>query len=133
MTGLLLKAIAIWLVILFMAIVSAVIREKLLTPCIGSELALPAGGLLLSVIVFLIAFISIPLFSSTETKAYITIGIAWFVLTLSFEFLLGRFVAGKPWLEVMHVFDVRKGNLFVLALLATLIAPWLSAKARRFI
>lgn len=133
MSGLLLRAIAIWLVILIMAIVSAAIREKLLTPVIGSGLALPTGGLILSVIIVLIAFVSIPFFSSTESKAYIAIGITWFALTLSFEFLFGHFVAGKPWLEVVHVFDVRKGNLFVVALLATLIAPWLAAKARGLI
>lgn len=133
MAGLLFKAVAIWLVILVMAIINAGIREKILTPTIGSGLALPTSGLLLSIIVFLIAFVSTPFFGSMESKAYITIGVAWFALTLSFEFLFGHFVTGQAWLEIVQVFDVRKGNLFVVALLATLVAPWLSAKARGLI
>jgi hypothetical protein len=84
----------------------------------------------LSVIVFLIAFITTPWFGSPESKLYKIIGIAWFALTLAFEFLFGHFVAGKPWHEIAQVFDVRKGDLFILALFGTLIAPWLSAKVR---
>ncbi|WP_223670311.1 hypothetical protein [Kangiella shandongensis] len=133
MTSLLLKSIAIWLVILVMAIVNAAIREKLLTPAIGSGLALPASGLILSVIIFLLAYITVPFFGSTESKTYIAVGIAWFALTLCFEFLFGHFIAGKPWLEIVEVFNVTKGNLFVVALLATLVAPWLSANARGLI
>lgn len=133
MAGLLLKAIAIWLVILTMAIANAAVREKLLAPTIGPGFALPASGLLLSVIIFLIAFVSIPYFGSTEIGGYITIGIVWLVLTLSFEFLFGHFFAGKPWHEIMQVFDVRKGNLFVLALFVIVISPWLSAKLRGLI
>lgn len=133
MVGLLVKAIGIWLVILIMAIVNAAVREKLLLPAVGYEFALPASGLLLSVMIFLIAFISIPLFSSAGSKEFIMVGVVWFALTLSFEFLFGYFVSGESWLEIVKVFDVRKGNLFLVALLVTLVAPWLSAKARDLI
>jgi hypothetical protein len=133
MTGLLLKAMAIWLVILVMAIVNVAIREKLLTPAIGSGLALPASGLILSVIIFLVAYTSVPFFGSTKSKAYIAVGIVWFALTLCFEFGFGHFIAGKPWLEILEVFNVTEGNLFFVALLVTLIAPWLSANARNLI
>ena len=128
MVMLLPKAALIWLLIVIMAIVNAAIREKLLGPIISPRIALSVSGVLLSVFVFLIAFLSIPFFSSTEGKSYIFIGVAWFVLTLLFEFLFGHFVVGKPWHEILQVFNVRKGDLFVVALLVTLIAPWLSAK-----
>ena len=128
-----LKAIAIWLVIVIMAIVNAAIREAVLIPTIGSALALPVSGLLLSAIVFLIAFIAIPWFNSAENKIYITVGIIWFMLTLLFEVLFGYFVTGKTWSEIVQVFDLRKGDLFILVLLMTLIAPWLSAKIRSII
>lgn len=133
MTSLLLKALVIWLVILVLAIANAVIREKLLVPAIGPELSLSVSGLLLSAIILLTVFMTIPWFSSTENKIYIVIGFSWLVLTLMFEFLFSHFVAGKPWYEIAEVFDITQGNLFVLALLTILIAPWLSAKIRGFI
>ena len=61
------------------------------------------------------------------------LGLTWLVLTVSFEFLFGHIVVGNPWREILQVFNVRKGDLFVVALLVTLIAPWLSAKLRGLI
>jgi hypothetical protein len=57
----------------------------------------------------------------------------WFTLTLLFEFVFGHFVVGQPWPEIMQVFNMAKGNLFVMALLAALFAPWVTAKLRGLI
>ncbi len=114
------------------AIGNAMIRE-LLVPMIGAGLALPASGVLLSLFIFLVAFLAVPFFGSTENKAYVFVGMLWFVLTLAFEFVFGHCVAGKPWHEIMQVFNITRGNLFIVALLATLIAPWLSARLRGFV
>lgn len=130
MLGLLLKTVATWFVILIVAITNAAIREKLLAPAFGVGIALPVSGLLLTVFIFLIAYASVPLFEAKENKMYMAIGAVWFSLTLAFEFVFGHFVAGKPWHEILRVFDVSKGDLFVVALCATLVAPWLTAKLR---
>jgi hypothetical protein len=127
------KAIGIWLILVIVAIGNAMIRERLLAPAIGAELALPASGVLLSLFIFVVAFVAVPFFGSTENKAYVFVGILWFALTFAFEFVFGRFVAGKPWHEIVQVFDITRGNLFILALLATLISPWLSARLRGLI
>lgn len=127
---LLLKATGLWLVILAMAIVNAGIREKLLAPLIGPAVALPVSGALLTVIVLLVAWLTVPLFGTLRERIFLSIGVLWFALTLAFELLLGRLIAGQSWLEIIQVFDVSQGNLFVMALLATLVAPWLMAKRR---
>ncbi len=129
----LIKAFGIWLGIVVLAIVNAGIREKLLAPAIGSSAALPASGLLLSVIILAVAYLTMPLIGSAEGRTYVLIGIFWLVLTLSFEFLFGHYGAGKPWGEILQVFDVRKGDLFIVALLATLVAPWIMARLRGLI
>ncbi len=49
------------------------------------------------------------------------------------QILLRHYFTGKPWHEIVQTLDFTKGNLFAVALLATLIAPWLSAKARGLI
>ena len=133
MVSLLLKTIGIWLIIVILAILNGAIREKLLTPNIGSSIALPMSGLLLSILILLVAFVTMPFFGSSESKTYIFIGAIWFLLTLSFEFLFGHFVVGKSWHEIIKVFDIKKGDLFTVTLFATLISPWLSAKLRGLI
>jgi hypothetical protein len=134
MVSLLLKTIGIWLIIVILAILNGAIREKLLTPNIGSSIALPMSGLLLSILILLVAFVTMPsFFGSSERKTYIFIGAIWFLLTLSFEFLFGHFVAGKSWHEIIQVFNIKKGDLFIVVVFATLISPWLSAKLRGLI
>jgi len=112
------------------AVVNAGIREKLLVPAIGPCIALPVSGLVLSIVIFLVVFLTIPLVGSLTGRRYFYVGLYWAVLTLSFELLFGHFAAGKSWQEIMQVFNVRKGDLFILVLLATLISPWLSARLR---
>ena len=130
MTDLLIKTIGIWLILVIIAIVNAAIREKLVEPMIGARNALPVSGLLLSILIVLVAYISIPFFGFSEDRIYILVGIIWFTLTLSFEFLFGHFVAEKPWQEIFQVFNILKGDLFIVVLFAALISPWLSAKLR---
>jgi len=133
MVGLLSKTIGIWFMLFIIAIVNAAIREKVLAPTIGPGFALPVSGLLLSMLILFAAFLSMPFLGSLEGKMYILVGVVWLLFTLSFEFLFGHFVAGKPWPEIMQVFNIKKGDLFVVALLTTLISPWLSAKLRGLI
>jgi hypothetical protein len=101
-----------------------------LAPTIGSGFALTVSGLLLSIFILVVAWVSTPWFRSSESKTYVFVGVTWLVLTLAFEFLFGHLVAEKPWQELMQVFDIRKGDLFIVVLFATLAAPWIAAKLR---
>ncbi len=126
----LLKATWVWLLIVVAAILNGLLREKVLVSMVGTEAALPASGVLLAILVFLIALISVPFLGPADTKACIRIGLYWLVLTLSFEFLFGYFIVGKPWREIVQVFNVHKGDLFIVVLLVTGFSPWLAAKTR---
>lgn len=53
------------------------------------------------------------------------VGVMWLVMTLCFEFLFGHFVAGHSWSRLLADYDLLAGRLWVLVLLAVLIAPWL--------
>lgn len=112
------------------AILNGTFREKFLVPTIGSSMALPLSGVSLAILVFVVSLIFIPFIGASEPKAYIVIGLLWVVFTLSFEFIFGHFVAGKSWQEVMQVFNVKKGDLFVVVLCVTAISPWFAAKVR---
>lgn len=130
MSSTLFKATGIWFVIVAAAILNGVFREKVLVPAIGASMALPLSGVLLAVLVFLVTLLLVPFIASSESKAYILVGIFWVILTLFFEFLFGYFVAGKSWQEIMQVFNIKTGDLFIFVLFVTAISPWLSAKLR---
>ena len=130
MVSILFKAAGIWLVIVIAAIINGVIREKLIVPIIGAELALPFSGILLAALVFLVTLMLVSFIGSSEQKTYIWVGLIWVVFTLSFEFLFGYFIVGKPWQEIMQVFNIQKGNLFIVVLFITAVSPWLAAKVR---
>jgi hypothetical protein len=132
-TMILMKAVGIWLVMLCAAMVNGVLREKILTPRLGIQVALPLSGLLLSALVFGITLFFIPFIGQVETSIYVCIGFMWVFMTLTFEIGLGHYVGGKPWTDVFQVFNLRKGDLFSLALVISMISPWLAAKIRGFL
>ncbi|OMH37990.1 hypothetical protein [Motiliproteus sp. MSK22-1] len=130
MAVIVLKAIGVWLVIVITAIVNGLFREKFLVPALGAEFALPLSGVLLSVLVLCVSFALVSFLDSSEPGVLLATGLFWVTLTVCFEFLFGYYVVGKTWSEIMQVFNPLKGDLFVLAIFITALAPWLSAKAR---
>ncbi len=91
------KAIGIWIVMLVAAIINGIVREKILTPAIGFDLALPISGLILAILVLLIVWIFVPFIKVKQEKRYFTIGLFWLGLTLAFEFIFGRYILDKSW------------------------------------
>ncbi len=130
MLGVLLKALGAWMLLVVFAILNAALREKVLAPGLGETMALPLSGITLSIMIICLTLLVVPYLGVTQTGDALLVGCCWLVLTLAFELLLGRFVVGGSWREVLQVFNLKKGDLFSLVLLVTLVAPWLSARLR---
>lgn len=124
------KSLGIWLLIVIAAIINGVTREKILIPLMGSSFSLPLSGFILSLLVIVIAYITIPYIGKLKTGAYIFIGLLWVTLTLSFEYLFGHYVVGKPCREINQVFNILKGDLFIVVLIVTGLSPWTVAKLK---
>ena len=129
----LIKATAIWLVIVLVAILNGSLRDIVLVPWLGMELALPLSGVFLSMLIFLLTLLLIPFVNLSKQKTCLWIGLMWLVFTLAFEFIFGYFVVGKSWREIQQVFDWRDGNLFSLVIFVTTFSPWVAAKVRGLI
>lgn len=127
------KALAIWLLLVALAVLNGTIREKLLVPSLGKMMALPVSGIFLSLLIFLITLIVLPWFGQLRAVPYWVIGGIWLILTLTFEFVFGHYVMGNSWNEVFEAYNIAKGNLWVLVLLFTFISPFLAARIRGFI
>jgi hypothetical protein len=55
----------------------------------------------------------------------LVVGGVWLGLTLAFEFLGGHFAFGKSWSELFADYDLTRGRIWPLVLIATTLAPWL--------
>lgn len=71
----------------------------------------------------------IPFLNIQNSGQAILIGIVWVVLTIAFEFTLGR-LTGKPWIELFREYNFFAGRIWLLFLLCLLIFPYLFALIR---
>jgi hypothetical protein len=55
----------------------------------------------------------------------IRVGLVWLVLTVTFEFGFGHFVAGHSWQRLLQDYNIRAGRVWPAILLWVAIAPYL--------
>lgn len=125
-----LKSILIWLSILPLAILNGALRQFVLNSWLGESIAQPVSGLLLSLIIFFMAFLLIPKLKVTGKKGYVRIGLLWVCLTLIFEFAMG-FSTGSSLVEMLRAYNPLTGNLWILVVIVIGISPWLTAEIKR--
>ncbi len=130
-TSVWLKAAALWLAILVLAILNGALREKALIPAMGSFAGFVVSGIILSVCIFLVAFLASPWYGPLASRQWLFVGLFWLLLTLAFEFAFGRFVQHQTWAELLDAYTFRGGNIWPIVLAATFISPWLAARLRR--
>ena len=117
------KSLIIWLCFIPVAILNGGLREYVLAKAITEEWALPISGITLSVCIFLITWLLLPLVTKAITsKDCWLIGICWVVLTIAFEFIAGL-ADGNTITELLAAYNPLTGNLWLLVLATTLLSP----------
>jgi hypothetical protein len=114
-----------WVPMIFIAIGNAALRESLFAPRMAElhshQLSTATAILFFAIYIgFMMRWLKPG--SSRQTLA---IGLFWLVLTVSFEFLFGRFVMGHPWSKLLSDYNLSAGRVWPLLLLWITIAPYL--------
>jgi hypothetical protein len=130
---LLLKAALIWLGLALVAGLNDALCANLLAPRLGPRIGLAVSGLLLSGLVFALTVLWLPHLAPLTARDCWTIGGFWVGLTLILNRLMIRF--HRPSAETVSgarpvwpaLTDIRHGNLMLLVLLVTFVAPYLAA------
>lgn len=123
-----LQALAIWFLIIPIAILNGGLRENVLIK-LGAA-ALPLSGIILSLCIFVVAFLFIPKIKDFKKTDYIFIGIIWCCLTNLFD--LSMFVMdGGGILDLIKQYYFWTGNLWIVVVLSTLSAPILAGIIRK--
>ena len=123
------RTLAIWLVLLVVAIANGGFRQSVLIPRVGTQAGHIISTLMLCAGILIATCAAARWLSPSTPRDAITIGAAWLALTLAFEFGFGRY-RGKSWGELFADYNVLKGRIWILVLVTTAAAPWLMARAR---
>ena len=126
----LVRAWAVWLLIVFAESVHGTLRQLFLAPLVGDFVARRIAFFVALLLIFLIACFFIRWISAPNVKSLFAIGFMWMILMTLFEFGLGQFVMNYSWERMFEDYDVSRGGLMGFGLLFMIFAPWLAAKVR---
>lgn len=124
----LIRAVMVWLLIIGVESVHGALRRLLLDPDTAFALRQVSVGMGV-LIVFVVTWACSRWMAVRSKPALLAIGVLWVILTLIFEFALGR-ALGMGWRELTAGYDLSRGELMPLGLLATAFAPWIVARLK---
>lgn len=113
----------LWVVFAILAILNGVLREKLITPFTGKSIGDAISSIILALLIFLVTNFFLPMISANSNQTLWLIGLTWVILTMAFEFLFGHYVMKHSWEALLANYNIFKGKLWILVLIAELAAP----------
>jgi hypothetical protein len=123
------RAVAIWAGLLVIAVANGALRDVLIVPRLGPQAGHVISTLVLSAVIVVVAFVSIRWIAPPDRAGALRVGGLWVVLTLAFELLAGHWLFGKSWSDLFADYDLAAGRVWILVLVATLLAPaWAFAR-----
>ena len=128
----LIKALVIWLVIIFIEFIHGVLRSIFLAPLFGDFQARQISVFIGSLLILTIAYLSIRWIRATTIASLIVVGLVWLVLTLLFELSLGHLVLGLSWERMTSDYDIPHGGLLPFGLIFLTLSPLIAARLRGF-
>jgi hypothetical protein len=129
-TGLILRGVAVWLVIIAVEVFHGVARTLLLAPIVGDFRARQIAVFTGSALILAVAALFIRWMQPTGLGGALAIGAVWLVLTLAFEVAFGRFVVRATWSRIWSDYDLAHGGLLPIGLLIETLAPAIAARFR---
>ncbi len=124
------RSVAGWLLIILAETAHGTLRTVYLAPVIGDAPARRLGVLSGTLIIFVIALALTRWLDARTAAAQLGVGALWVMLTVTFEVGVGRWVLGYDWLRILGDYDLARGGLLGLGLVAMFFMPWLAARAR---
>ena len=121
-----LRATAVWALLLVIAILNGGVREGWITPRWGPRTGNIASTLSLAALILLTAWLSIRWLRISTPGGALRVGMLWLVFTLAFEFLAGHYLFRRSWPSLWAEYDLSQGRIWVLVLLVTCLAPLLA-------
>lgn len=125
------KYLLAWFPMIPIAIGNGVLRQRWYGKHVG-ELAAHQISTALGIALFgIYIWLVVRALRPASGQQAIAIGLLWLALTVAFEFLFGRYVAGHSWRALLSDYDLLAGRLWVLVLAWLALAPYLFYRLQR--
>lgn len=124
------KVLAIWLLCMVGAIANGSLRQFVLNPAIGEAWGHVLSTMLLAIIILGITWATIRWMGPADARQAWAMGTVWLLMTLVFEFGMGRFISHLSWTEMFADYNLLKGRVWVFIPIITFMAPWWMARVR---
>lgn len=122
----LLRAFAVWLIIIAVETAHGVLRALLLVPIVGDFSARQLSVFTGSLLIFIVTLLLIKWIDAKSALQLIMVGALWVILTILFEVMLGRLVLDLSWDRITEDYDITRGGLLGFGLMFMLVSPLLS-------
>ena len=126
-----LRAFAVWLLLLALETVHGVFRRFAIEPWSGDFAARQIGVFTGSVLILIVTYLFVDWIRAETVRQLWLIGFIWVVFTFVFEVTIGRFAFAYSWERVLSDFNLARGGLLGLGLALMGCAPRLTASLRR--
>lgn len=128
-----LRAIAVWLVIVFFESLHGTARRFLIEPYLGDFRSRQIAVFTGSLIIFTITFLFIRWIRAEGVRQLAGIGVLWVVMIVIFEIALGRLVLDFSWGRIAADYNLFEGGLMGIGLIFMACCPYLAARVRGLI
>ena len=117
------KAVIVWIGMAALAVMNGVVRNSAIAPRLGEPAGHVLSSVILCLVIFGVAWLTNPWLRPGTVRTGYAVGLLWVSLTVAFEFLAGHYLFGNPWEKLLADYNLARGRVWVLVLLATLTAP----------
>ena len=128
-----LRALLVWILIIAAETVHGIVRNVALMPMVGDFRARQISVFTGAAIIFSLTYLCVRWIRANSKGQLFLVGALWLVLTLLFEFGLGRFVLKLSWERLTEDYNVAQGGLLPIGLVLLFLSPFLAARLRRLI
>ena len=126
---LIIVTVGTWFLFMILAIINAILRNGVYKPIIGDLRAHQLSTIIFIAIILIVTYLVFR-FSKIEltTQQTFIIGTIWLLATICFEFIAGHFAFGNSWDKLLADYNILKGRIWSLVLIAIFFSPYLSSK-----
>ena len=118
------KHFLFWLPMIVIAFANATLRELVLIKHFSEFRAHQLSTITLIILCSVYIWLVFPLLNIQNSKQAFIIGFVWMLLTVAFEFLLGR-LTNKSWSYLLRDYNLFAGRIWLLFLVCLFILPYL--------
>ena len=117
------KYLLAWIPMIFLAILNGGLRDFTYGQVISQNLAHQISTITLILVFTVYVWVLGRIWPLASLRQAALVGAVWLLLTVAFEFALGRFLSGLSWEEMFRAYDLLSGNLWMFVPLSVGLLP----------